>query len=66
MSQDRVSQEEIGDFLSPAEFSHCLEERDSMIGQLQRSKAAIIQSHEDLKKLQEEDSKVTHIWMKTR
>lgn len=46
-------------FLSPAELSHRLEERDSMIGQLQRSKAAIIQNHEDLKKQQEEESKVT-------
>lgn len=42
----------------PAELSRRLEERDSVIGQLQRSKAAIIQNHEDLKKQQEEESKV--------
>lgn len=46
-------------FLSPAELSRRLEERDSLIGQLQRSKAAITQNHEDLKKQQEEATRVS-------
>lgn len=50
-----------GDFLSfgPAEVSRRLEERDSLIGQLQRSKAGLIQNYEDMKKQQEEESKVS-------
>lgn len=46
-------------FLSPAELSRRLEERDCLIGQLQRSKAAITQNHEDLKKQQEEATRVS-------
>lgn len=45
--------------LPPAELSRRLEERDSLIGQLQRSKAAITQNHEDLKKQQEEETRVS-------
>eukprot|EP00066_Takifugu_rubripes_P028957 XP_011618223.1 PREDICTED: myosin-7B [Takifugu rubripes] len=40
-----------------AEVSRRLEERDSLIGQLQRSKAGLIQNYEDMKKQQEEESK---------
>lgn len=42
-----------------AECSRRLEERDSMIGQLQRSKAGVCQNYEDLKRQLEEESKVT-------
>lgn len=42
-----------------AEYSRRLEERDAMIGQLQRSKAGIFQNYEDLKRQMEEESKVT-------
>lgn len=40
-------------------MSRRLEERDSLIGQLQRSKAGVIQNYEDMKKQQEEESKVS-------
>lgn len=46
-------------FLGPVEVSRRLEERDSLIGQLQRSKAGLIQNYEDMKKQQEEESKVS-------
>lgn len=36
-----------------------MEERDAMIGQLQRSKAGVCQNLEDLKRQMEENSKVT-------
>lgn len=51
----------MGDFLffGPAEVSRRLEERDSLIGQLQRSKVGLIQNYEDMKKQQEEESKVS-------
>lgn len=42
----------------PAEYSRRLEERDTMIGQLQRSKTGVCQNLDDLKKQMEEDSKV--------
>lgn len=45
----------------PAEHSRRLEERDALIGQLQRSKAGLCQNVEDLKKQQEEESKVNEI-----
>lgn len=48
-------------FIFPAEFSRRLEERDSVIGQLQRSKAGVVQNYEDLKKQQEEECKVITI-----
>uniref|UniRef100_A0A8C6T1H4 Myosin motor domain-containing protein n=1 Tax=Neogobius melanostomus TaxID=47308 RepID=A0A8C6T1H4_9GOBI len=40
-----------------AEYNRRLEERDAMIGQLQRSKAGLSQNSEDLKRQLEEDSK---------
>ncbi|KAG7224354.1 hypothetical protein INR49_004661 [Caranx melampygus] len=40
-----------------AEHSHRLEERDAMIGQLQRSKTGVCQNLDDLKKQMEEESK---------
>ena len=43
----------------PAEYSRRLEERESMVGQLQRSKAGVCQNAEDLKKQLEEENKVT-------
>lgn len=36
-----------------------MEERDVMIGQLQRSKAGVCQNYDDLKRQLEEESKVT-------
>lgn len=42
-----------------AEYSRRLEERDAMIGQLQRSKAGVCQNSEGLKRQLEEESKVT-------
>lgn len=42
-----------------AEYSRRIEEREALIGQLQRSKANFSQDCENLKKQQEEDSKVT-------
>lgn len=45
--------------LPPAEYSRRVEERDVMIGQLQRSKAGVCQNYDDLKRQLEEESKVT-------